>query len=103
LDHLEEDALLGIHRFGFARADAEEPGVEHLDVVEHPSGGDEALMVQEGRRDAVVEQLLPRQACNAVAPVAQIAPEGVDRFRLGKTTGHADDRNSFAPPRPVRR
>ena len=75
-----------------ARADAEEPGVEHLDVVEHAGA---AHVVGVGERRARARRR-PRSSSRVEVDEAVVAggdasPELVDVGRAGEAPGHADD------------
>ena len=70
---LEEDALLGIHDLGLLRRDAEEAGVELVDVVDDAASLHVGRIVPERRGDARV-QLRVGEARGGLPPFAQDAP-----------------------------
>ena len=87
---LQEDALLRIHQLGFARADAEEGGIEAGGIVEHAAGRHVIRVAgQRGRQRGV--ELLGPEMTDAVLAGDQVLPEFVDAGGAGKAPGHADD------------
>ena len=94
---LQEQTLLGIHHFRFARRDIEEPRIEQVDVVHEAAplaiGGSLVAAVR------VVETLvIPARRRNfddAVAPIGQIAPEGLQVVRARIVTAQTDDGDVF--------
>ena len=94
----EEDPVLGVHELGFAGRDAEELGVEELDVVE---GGAASHIA----RGMVLLGLYPRGFELLVAPggdaldaALQVAPEGVQASAPGKRTSRRRTQRHDRPP-----
>ena len=88
--HLEEVAVLRIHQLRFERRDAEEAGVEQLDVVEDAAGGDVGRIGDDGGGDAGIE-LGGGEVADRLGAVAEVLPERLDIGGAGEAAGHADD------------
>src|SRR5690606_16735037 len=91
---LEDQPLLRVEPRGLARADAEERGVEELDVVEEAAPARRELARAAGLR--VVEVLGParrRRLADRVALLDQEPPERVEVRRAREAAAHADDRD----------
>ncbi len=93
---LEQQALLRIHAVGFVRRDAEERGVERVDLVEETT----ALRIQlAGAAGLGIEVIRApparRDVANAVDAVAQQPPELVGATRARHAASDADDGNGF--------
>ncbi len=96
--HLEQQALLGIHRDGLARGDAEEGRVEPVDVFDEAAAAGRRLARRRGI--GIVERIdVPAVAGNLadrVDPVAQQAPEALGiRGAPREAAAHADDREGL--------
>ena len=104
----QQQALLGVHRQRFARADAEELGVELAGVLEEAALADVAGAGVVGV--GVVEPLEVPAAvgrgtrrCRRV-PSATSSQSSVGRaYPARVATGHADDRDRLAPRAPPAR
>ena len=87
---LEKDALLRVHQLGFAWADAEEAGVEQVDVVDHAARSHVLSVAAQSGWNGGVELVGGEEADGFAALVEQL-PEGFDGARAGEPAGHADD------------
>src|SRR6185436_7999235 len=87
--------LLGIHQFGFARQNAEELGVEQIDIVENRPRPDIARV--DGCAGLVrYLQVLDSKMRNRLDACELIAPELANTLRARKPSGHADDGDAFS-------
>src|SRR5690606_23735545 len=89
----QHQALLGVHGGGFAGGDAEEGGVEAVDVVEVAAapGVDLALGGDVGVEVGVGVPAFGRGGGDGVAALAQQVPEGGRVGGAGEAAGEADD------------
>ena len=88
---LEEQSVLRIGERGVARREAEEAGVEHVDVAEQRGGVDVAgqardLIGYPGRPHVLAAQWRDR-----LHALRQVLPEVVEIVRAREPTSHADD------------
>ena len=90
---LEQQPLLRIHVRRLARRDAEERGVEAVDVVEEPAPAGVHLARHAGGsgRKAVGVPAVRGHLADRVDAVAQQLPEGLGPSRAGKAAADADD------------
>ena len=87
----EEQPVLGVHHVGFARIDAEERGVELIDVPDRPGDLDVRRRPPLGGRHLL--QLLVAEHGQRLDPVAQVGPEIFQALGARETAGHPDDRD----------
>jgi hypothetical protein len=87
---LEEHAVLRIEQRRVARRQAEEPGVELVDVGEQHRRLDVVGITELFLRHAERPQVLVRQLDARVPPIAEQAPELVEVAGAGQPAGHAD-------------
>ena len=89
----QEEALLRVHAFGFARRDVEKQRIEAVEVVQ--SAQPAAIGLARGRFARLIVLVdapaLGRDLGNAIAPFRDVAPELVERARLRELAGHAND------------
>ncbi len=90
---LQEDPLLRIEDLGLAGIEAEEAGVELVEIRRLRRRPDVGRIGDQGRIDAQRPELLVREEADRVHPVAQVAPELLQVFRPGKAANHADERD----------
>ena len=88
---LDEVAVLRIHDRRITGPDPEEPGVEHLEVVEHAVAADVVRIGQRGRRHAAFQQPLLVERHQAVLSGEHPFPQPVDVGGTRELAGHADD------------
>ncbi|VCP36766.1 Uncharacterised protein [Burkholderia pseudomallei] len=88
-----EEPVLRIHQHRFAPADAEEERIELVRVADDLRGRHPVGMVELCGVDALREQLLAREARQAVDALRQVAPERIDRIGAREASRHADDRD----------
>ncbi len=96
---LQEDPLLGIQQVCLLRAEAEERGIEPVDVRQHGARRHEV-----GVRSQAAVALSPsaaRQGPNGLHTVDEVPPVRLDIRCPGEPPGHPDDRDvsAAAPPR----
>jgi hypothetical protein len=107
--HLQQEAVLGVHLLGLARRDAEEVGVEAVDVGNETTPAAVDLARRRGVRivDVVDVEALGWQLGDRVDAVAEQPPEGRRRVgAAGQAAADADDRDVHvsrpSPPTPRR-
>ena len=97
--------LLRVQQLRFDRRNAEEGGVETVEIIEigaEAAGVDLSRVL--GEQLAYATDAGPRNALLHRVPAGfQQTPEGGDVLRPGKAAGHADDRNRRAGPGRLRR
>ena len=93
----QEQALLGIHQLSFGGRDAEEEGIELVDILQHAhpltrgfAGGLGIGIVEMIQRPARRGNLR-----DAVPATRHVFPEVGNRRRHGKLARHADDGDAF--------
>jgi hypothetical protein len=89
-DGLEENPLARIHHLRLAWCDAEEPGVEGVDVVQETAA-------DAGPVPAMQRGPLRWHRPQALTAGAQVPPEFVQIRRPGDAAAHADDRRASFP------
>jgi hypothetical protein len=105
--HRQQEAVLGVHLLRLARRDAEEVGVEAVDVGNETTPAAVDLARRRGVRviDVVDVEALRWQLGDRVDTVAEQPPEGLRRVgAAGQAAADADDRDVHvsrpSPPRP---
>ena len=89
LRHFQQDAVLRVHPFGFARGDVEMLGIKHIGIRHHTACIDKAILALR----QINIQLFGRELRNHLAPGHQPIPKLFRRTRAGKLARQADDGN----------
>ena len=90
---LEEHPLLRIDELGLARGEAEQRGVEAVNVVNRGVGRHVAWVIDERDGQARGQELFTRQPRDRLHAAAQVSPELVEIAGAGQAQGGADDRD----------
>ncbi len=94
----EEEAVLRVERLRFARREAEEGGVEHLDAFQHGLGPDVVRVFERRAFDARAQQLLFGKEGDRLRAFAQALPELFDVARAGEAPRQTDHRDLILEP-----
>ena len=88
--------MLRIGERGVARREAEEPGVEQVDVAEQRRGVDVAGKARDVIGDAGRPHVLAAERRDRLHALREVPPEVVEVVRAGEPTPHADDGDRIA-------
>src|SRR6516165_6158013 len=88
---LEEDPLLRIDALGVTRAVPEEPGIEHVDVLDRAAAIDEARQPRPRGIDTCSTQLLIGERSDRFHTVLEVFPECFHVGRPGKASLHGNN------------
>ena len=83
--------MLRVHQLDLARRQAEQAGVELVDVAQRPLGLDVVGVRHQLGRDAGRQELLVGEEPDRLAPLAQVLPELVDVLGAREAARQADD------------
>ncbi len=89
----EEEALLGVHDRRLAGADAEEGGIEGVELGQGRAGADVIGVVQEGLAHADGREILGGELADRLDAVDEVFPKLGGVVGTGEARGEADDRD----------